>query len=619
MSLRLEAGPIPAPPGDVLLQITGAVPGEPVDFHLGGYCALDCPATLDGACFQPVEATVLGTAFADADGKASLLVPVTGDWTERWFVLQATAPDRRALSQPLLDRIAPWYEPLTDQWAVEVSFATLRNLYQDGGWIWSAWWPVAPGRHVKVRHTTRSFTGFYYDYETMLQRVSGGVSTLVAEAVDPLDPDTRTYDIDVETPTTLGLAFSYDYSAAVFDVDIAPGVRGERHWYPDLDADGFGDGAAVPVVASAPPPFTSTDATDCFDGDAAISPDGLEVCGDGLDQDCDLVDRACGFTGAALEGSVYRGAPFDRLHGFTIGEVGGQPAWAAAGLRSGLGTGVRADAVPAALGQPAGALAIGDGDADGLGDLVLASGKELVLLSQGDPGQVAATWSAGTLVASPLLGDVTGDGLADLLWGASTTPDQVEVRVGPLTSASAALAVLEQDGQARANLALGEATGDGIADLWAQDGGWHASPVPSPAVYVLGDTDILGIRTTDFDGDGLDDAALRTRDEVWLLTAPDWTEFGRISGYTTDIAWTPTRDADASPELLVATADQVWQTAPSPGVVDTVSGRMLGGAGDSVDGGDLDGDGYGEVIVGGEARDIGSTPDAGTFTVWWGP
>ncbi|MFT5685245.1 MAG: hypothetical protein ACI8RZ_006194, partial [Myxococcota bacterium] len=38
---------------------------------------------------------------------------------------------------------------------------------------------------------------------------------------------------------------------------------------------------------------TVVDATDCDDSDAAVNPDAEEVCGDGIDNDCDGMDAVC--------------------------------------------------------------------------------------------------------------------------------------------------------------------------------------------------------------------------------------------------------------------------------------------------------------------------------------
>jgi hypothetical protein len=56
-------------------------------------------------------------------------------------------------------------------------------------------------------------------------------------------------------------------------------------WYPDLDADGYGD-AARPLSGCSQPSGTVLDGSDCDDGDAAINPGATELC-NGVDDDCD--------------------------------------------------------------------------------------------------------------------------------------------------------------------------------------------------------------------------------------------------------------------------------------------------------------------------------------------
>ena len=67
-------------------------------------------------------------------------------------------------------------------------------------------------------------------------------------------------------------------------------AEGALPWYPDVDADGFGDEGAVPFLACARPDgFVAEDeATDCHDGDADIYPGAPETdCTDPTDYDCD--------------------------------------------------------------------------------------------------------------------------------------------------------------------------------------------------------------------------------------------------------------------------------------------------------------------------------------------
>ncbi|MFN7145078.1 MAG: putative metal-binding motif-containing protein, partial [Myxococcota bacterium] len=56
-------------------------------------------------------------------------------------------------------------------------------------------------------------------------------------------------------------------------------------WFPDADADTFGDPAGAVTGCEAPAGFVSDD-TDCDDADAAVSPGSDEVC-NLVDDDCD--------------------------------------------------------------------------------------------------------------------------------------------------------------------------------------------------------------------------------------------------------------------------------------------------------------------------------------------
>lgn len=75
------------------------------------------------------------------------------------------------------------------------------------------------------------------------------------------------------------------------DTDAAVGAP--SFWGVDADADGFG---FAPVVACegglGAVALVSTD-VDCDDSDPLTNPDGVDVCGDGLDQDCSGADKSC--------------------------------------------------------------------------------------------------------------------------------------------------------------------------------------------------------------------------------------------------------------------------------------------------------------------------------------
>jgi hypothetical protein len=67
-------------------------------------------------------------------------------------------------------------------------------------------------------------------------------------------------------------------------------------WYLDADSDGYGDPSTGVWSCSQPPTYVS-DNTDCDDTRPEISPDAIDACEDGVDQDCNGSDRACRYSG----------------------------------------------------------------------------------------------------------------------------------------------------------------------------------------------------------------------------------------------------------------------------------------------------------------------------------
>jgi hypothetical protein len=91
-----------------------------------------------------------------------------------------------------------------------------------------------------------------------------------------------------------GVSFGDSGFAVGFDsgsrCDTGEGQGGKR--YADIDGDGFGDADAWLSACAAPDDFVDN-GLDCADGNVAVNPDAEELCGDGIDQDCDGVDPAC--------------------------------------------------------------------------------------------------------------------------------------------------------------------------------------------------------------------------------------------------------------------------------------------------------------------------------------
>ena len=65
-------------------------------------------------------------------------------------------------------------------------------------------------------------------------------------------------------------------------------------WQVDADGDGYGSETDTLRACEATGGLT-TDASDCDDGDPAVNPSATEICGDGIDNDCD--GRGCGVEG----------------------------------------------------------------------------------------------------------------------------------------------------------------------------------------------------------------------------------------------------------------------------------------------------------------------------------
>jgi hypothetical protein len=71
------------------------------------------------------------------------------------------------------------------------------------------------------------------------------------------------------------------------------------NWYIDADNDGYGSSVLAPVQDCGQPAGYVANNLDCNDGAAVIRPNGVEICGTGIDEDCDnLIDENC-TTGAA--------------------------------------------------------------------------------------------------------------------------------------------------------------------------------------------------------------------------------------------------------------------------------------------------------------------------------
>ncbi len=260
----------------------------------------------------------------------------------------------------------------------------------------------------------------------------------------------------------------------------------DRLWFPDADEDGHGEAGASPRAACDDPSRAgdrwSADDSDCNDRDAEVHPGAPEVC-DGRDNDCDGgLDRCLTVRPPLVASGRWSGGRLPRSRGQREcgAEVRGERRRLARSslwcLRSGrrrnaylipgpaTGTGSPSGAHAILRGEQAGdhagySLRGGDTDGDGRADLLVGAWKSgvaevdagavyLVLgpitgemslgLAEGRAWGQAASDRAGETLA---FSDLDGDGLDDIIVGSvyndgfSNNAGAVYILNGPLTSA----------------------------------------------------------------------------------------------------------------------------------------------------------------------------------------
>jgi len=88
-----------------------------------------------------------------------------------------------------------------------------------------------------------------------------------------------------------------DCDGLIDDADELAEVPGQT-WYPDADGDGYAlDDALAEGFCTAPAGYVET-LGDCNDSDKSVNPGAVEVCQDGIDNDCSGGAPECGFEGA---------------------------------------------------------------------------------------------------------------------------------------------------------------------------------------------------------------------------------------------------------------------------------------------------------------------------------
>ncbi|MDP2307674.1 MAG: MopE-related protein [Pseudomonadota bacterium] len=458
------------------------------------------------------------------------------------------------------------------------------------------------------------------------------------------------------------------------------GAIGSGTWYADTDGDGYGDAAALDRSCEVPAGFVP-DATDCEDADAAVSPIGVEVCATAYDDDCDgdaaeLLAPDCttwyldadgdGF-GAA---SSICGCASDGLYvADNANDCDDASAATNPDATELAGNGIdddcdgRTDALRLA---GADAILAGDGEGDAAG-FALAGGADvdgdgfddLLIGAREDDGADTDAGSAflvrgpvtGTVLAadadalllgealedfagfSVSLGDANGDSYADALIGApgngagGRESGAAYLLYGPFSgpldlAVSDAVLVGDSAGDQAgyAVLLAGDIDGDGVGDLLvsAPEAGDRTSTIGSvyvvlgaPAASVpLGTAEAELFGTTRADSIGAALAAVGDTNgdgfADFLVGAPEVDDAGTSAG----AVYLVEGPVSGSSELATTAAARLLGEAASDGAGTAVAGP-----------GDLDRDGYDDLMVGAPSAGVGGrgyvvlSPVTGDFSL----
>jgi hypothetical protein len=419
-------------------------------------------------------------------------------------------------------------------------------------------------------------------------------------------------------------------------------------WYPDGDGDGYGDPAGKSINACSAPSGHVADNTDCDDADANRNPGMEEIWYDGVDSDC-LGDDDYDQDGDGYQSSDYKGEDCDD----TSAEAGPHMSEICDdgldndcdGTNNGCGIEGTAsladgDAVlqGAAAGDYAGVAVAGAGDVngDGYDDVLVGSpradtagsnaGDAYLLLgpisgtaSLSTADAVISGLAAGDLAGTALvgLGDWNGDGFGEIVIGAygddsaSSGAGAAYILEGPVATGSVTDAVAtvlgsaDNDGLGYAVARIRDVNADTIPDLLVGAYGSDSTGSNAGSAYLFTGP-ITGQVTTSsaaasFHGDRDGDSA------GWAVGGAGDTNGDAISDL---IVGAPSSDNTATDAGVAA----IFLGTPAGSVSLSSADAVLTGvaasdaAGYAVAGaGDVNGDGYDDVVVGAYGADDAAT------------
>ena len=447
------------------------------------------------------------------------------------------------------------------------------------------------------------------------------------------------------------------------DDDVDGGATDADTWYADSDADDYGDASNTTDSCDQPDGYLA-DSSDCDDSDAAVNPDGTEVCDDGVDNDCDGGNNGCEISGAlGIEGNSdiqLRGSQNNAFTGHVVraGDLDGDGFDDIA--TAGYGWDYGSSANNGALWVFNGPLTAGEYDMfDSDAGFYAGAENDYAGYALG-LGDVDSDANAELIVGA--FGDDTADGGAGAVYvvdGAASTEQLDVIADATLTGEYAT------DNFGVGVAYLGDVNGDGVGDVgagaWQNDNGAEDGGAgylflgPVTGSISASDADGIWDGTTaganlgwsfaplgDLDDDGYDDVIVSAIDNGSSGTAEAWVMYGAadtgsMSAYSVTgaaggrlgyvLGWAGDLTGDGYPDIAVGEPDNGGGVAylvegPIASDIDVSAGEYFasfsgtGRAGYSVSGiGDLNNDGYDDLAIGGTTY----SSSAGAVWVCYGP